>query len=99
MAFGPGEDGVTLDHLDIAMRHRVGEIFRNIPDQILLAVDQCGPVEFGFADRDMVDGGALDFVQRMTSGDQHLLRRAAAVRAGAAEIVRFDHRDRHSGAP
>src|SRR5436190_1884029 len=35
----------------------------------------------------------------MPGRDQHLLRRAAAVRTGPAEIVGFDHRDRHSSAP
>jgi hypothetical protein len=45
-----------------------------------------------------MNGGALDFVQRVAGGDQNFLRRAAAVRAGPAEIVRFDHRDRHSSA-
>src|SRR5439155_15113032 len=51
------------------------------------------------ADGDMVNGGALEFVQRMPGRDQHLLRRTAAVRTGPAEIVGFDHRDRHSSAP
>jgi hypothetical protein len=47
----------------------------------------------------MMSGSALDFVQRMTSGNQHFLWRAAAVRASSAKVVRFDHRDRHSSAP
>jgi hypothetical protein len=47
----------------------------------------------------MMNGSALDFVQRVTSGNQHFLRRAAAVRASSAEVMRFDYRDRHSSAP
>src|SRR6266568_3743231 len=50
-----------------------------------LAIDQCGPVEPRLADRDMMHRCALDFVQRVAGCDQHLLRGAAAVRAGAAE--------------
>ncbi len=95
---GPSENRVALDHLDIAMRHRAGEIRRDILDQVLLAVDQRGPVELRLADRDVVNGGALDFVQGMTGRDQYLLRRAATVRTGSVEVVRFDYRDRHSSA-
>src|SRR5258708_5653756 len=94
IAFGP----VALDHLDIATRHRARKVRRDILDQVLFAVDQCGPAQLRLADGDMMNGGALVFVQRVAGGDQNFLRRAAAVRAGPAEIVRFDHRDRHSSA-
>ena len=96
---GACENGAALDHFDVALGHRTGEVGGDVLDHILLAVDQGGPVQPGLADRDMMNGGALDFVQRMTGGDQHLLRRAAAVRAGAAKQILLDHRDRHSGAP
>ena len=44
-------------------------------------------------------GGAFDLVQGMSGGDQHLLGRTAAVRAGAAgEVAGLDHRDRKPGA-
>src|SRR5260221_13702920 len=84
------EDGVAPDHLDVTPGHRAGEVGRDIPDHVLLAVDQRGPVEPGLADRDMMNARAFDFVQRVTGGDQHLLRGAAAVRAGAAEQILLD---------
>ena len=34
---------------------------------------------------------ARDLMQRMGGSDQHFLRRAAAVGAGAAEIALFNH--------
>jgi hypothetical protein len=46
-----------------------------------------------------MDGRALDLMQRVTGRDQHFLRRAAAVRAGAAEQILLNHRHRHSGTP
>ena len=46
-----------------------------------------------------MDRGALDLVQGMSGGNQDLLRGAAPVRAGTAEIPRFDHRNGHAGAP
>ena len=84
---GAGERAVALDDLDVALGHRAGEVGRDVLDHVLLAVDQRGPVELRLADRDVMNGRALDFVQRMAGGDQHLLRRAAAVRAGAAEQI------------
>ena len=53
---------------------------------VLFAIDQCGPVEPGLGDRDAMLGRPLDLVQRVACGDQHLLRRAAAIWTGAAEI-------------
>src|SRR5208282_792456 len=51
------------------------------------------------ADRDVMRHGALDLVERVCRRDQHLLRHAAAVGAGAAEQIRLDHRDREPGLP
>src|SRR6516225_11258373 len=42
---------------------------------------------------------ALDLVERVRGRDQHLFRHAAAVRAGAAEQIRLDHRDLESRLP
>ena len=78
-----------------AMSGRAG---RDVADHLLLAIDQRGPVEFRLADRDAVNVRPLDLVQRMARGHQHLFRRAAAVRAGAAQEIRFDHRHRQAGA-
>src|SRR5216683_2499834 len=96
---GPGECGFTPDHLDLTPLHRAGEIVGDVLDHLLLAVDQSRPIELRLSDRDFVNTGALDLVQRMTRRHQYLLRRATAVRAGAAEVSGFDHRHRHSRAP
>ncbi len=64
-AVGPGEGRLSVNHLDIAARHRTGKIGRDIPDHCLFAIDQRGPVEPGLSDRDVVDGGAFDVVQGM----------------------------------
>jgi hypothetical protein len=93
------ECGMALDDLDIALGHRAGEVRGDVLDHVLLAVDQRRPVELRLADGDVMNGCALDFVQRVAGGDQDLLRRAAAVRAGTAEKIGLDHRDRHPGAP
>src|SRR3954453_2015200 len=92
----PREEGLALDDLHVATSHRPSKVRRDILDQVLLALDQSGPVELRFSDRDMMNGRALDLMQGMPGSNQNLLRRAAAVRARSAEIVRFDHRDRHS---
>src|SRR5260370_23756138 len=88
---GTAEDAAAPDHLDVALDHRAAEVGGDILDHVLLAIDQCGPVQPGFADSDMMDGRAFDLMQRVAGGDQHLLRRAAAIRAGAAEQVLLDH--------
>src|SRR6266576_2081231 len=85
-----GERRVSVDHLDLTARHRASQVRRNVLDHVLLAVDQRGPIEFWPADSDVMHRGALDLVQGVAGGNQYLLRRAAAIRAGAAEIVRFD---------
>src|SRR3954465_2641268 len=90
---------MALDDLDIALGHGAGEVGRDVPDHVFLAVDERRPVELRLADGDMMNGCPLDFVQGMAGGDQHLLWRAAPVRTGAAEKIGLDHRDRHSGAP
>ena len=94
-----GERCVALDHLDTALLHRPGETRRNVPDQRSLSIDQGRPVKPGLADQDVMDSGTINLMQGMTGRDQDLLRCAAPVRAGAAEVPRFDHRNRHAGAP
>jgi hypothetical protein len=88
-----------LDHLDLAARHRASEVAGNVLDHVLFAINQRGPVEPRLADADMVDRGAVDVVQCLTGGDQNLLRCTTAVRAGAPEVARLDHRNRKASAP
>jgi hypothetical protein len=93
------EGCLSRDDLDLAFDHRAGKVLRDVLDQVLLAVDQGGPVELRLADRDVVNTSAVDLVQGVARGHQDLLRRAATVRAGTAEIAGLDHRDRQAGAP
>ena len=85
---GADEFGVLADQLDATVLQRLGERVRDTRDHLLLAVDQRRPVERGLADADAMDMGLADLVQCMRRGDQHLLRRAASIGAGAAEIAR-----------
>jgi len=91
-----GESGAALDHLDIGRpieRSRFAGIslirsfFRGRSMRTSPA---------SLADGDTMNGGTLDFVQRVAGGDQNLLRVQPRFRAGPAEVVRFDHGDRHS---
>src|SRR3954451_2069766 len=85
-----GDRRVAVDDLDLPLRHRARKVRRNVLDHVFLAIDQRGPIERWPADFDVMDRGALDLVQGMAGGDQYLLRRAAAVRTGAAEVARLD---------
>ena len=89
---------LSREHLNLAFCHGASKVLRNVLDHMLLAIDQGRPVEPWLADRNVVDARALDFVQSVSGGHQDLFWRAAAVGAGAAEVSRFNHRDRHSGA-
>jgi hypothetical protein len=73
--------------------------FRDLLDHVLLAGDQRGPVEYWPVYRNLMNAGAFDVVKRLAGRNQHLLRRAAAVRTSAAKVARFDHGDRQSRAP
>ena len=95
----PHEAGAVAEEIDAALFEHLGKGLWDTADHLFFAVDQRRPVELRLADGDMMDPCAFDFMQRVAGGDQHLLRRAAAVRAGAAEQVGLDHRDRHAGAP
>jgi hypothetical protein len=86
-----GETAALADHLDAAPLHQLAERVRDAADHRLLAINQCRPVENGLADGDVMGLGALDLVERMRRGDQHLFsarnrdwdrcRRAGPVRA------------------
>src|SRR5690349_23635981 len=89
---GARKPGFALDHLDVAPVHRAAETAGNIPDHGLLTVDQGSPVELWSSHCNVMDASPLDFVQHVTGGDQDLLRSAAAVRAGAAEVAGLEHR-------
>ena len=91
------EFGALADQLDATAPQRLGKRIRDARDQVLLAVDQRRPIECRLADADAVDMGLRDLVQGMTRGDQHLLRRATPVGAGAAEIARLGHDHLHAG--
>ena len=96
-------DRVGADEPGLAAEHGaafLGDPLHGIGDEIdhrLLPVDQPGPVEPGLADFDAMDFGLLDLVERMGGGDQHLLRRTAPVRTGAAEIPALDEGDALAG--
>ena len=94
---GADEFRLIADQLDAALLKRLGERVGDARDHLLLAVDQGSPVERGSADADAMDMRLADLVQRMCCGDQHLLRRAAAIGAGAAEIAVLDHDDLETG--
>jgi hypothetical protein len=72
------------DHLDPAPLHQLAGRGRDAADYRLFAVDQRRPVEAGLADGDVMRLGALDLVEGVGGGDQHLFWHASAVRAGAA---------------
>ena len=90
----PREEGVPLDDLHVATSHRPSKVRRDILDQVLLALDQSRPVKLRFCHRDMMSGRALDLMQSVPGSNQHLLRRAAAVGTGAAEVARLHQRNR-----
>ena len=92
-----GKDRVAANDLDAAISHQAAERAGDVADHLLLAVDEYGPVELRLADGDAVDMRPLDLVQRMAGRHQHLFRRAASVRAGAAEVAGLDHRHRQAG--
>src|SRR3954451_18049882 len=56
------KDGVALDYLDIATRHGAPKVVRNVFDQVLLAIDQGGPIELWLADGNLVNGRPFDFI-------------------------------------
>jgi hypothetical protein len=64
-----------------------------------LAGDQAEPIEDRLRSRDTVGGRALDLVQRVARGNQHLFRRAASVRASTTKVPVFDQRDGHPCCP
>src|SRR3954454_12009994 len=72
----PREDGVDLDDIHVAKSHPQSKVRRDILDQVLLALDQSGPVELRFSDRNMMNGRALDLMQGMPGSNQNLFRRA-----------------------
>jgi hypothetical protein len=73
------------------------EALRNRPDHRLLARDQRSPVKGRGTDAYAMFPGPLDLVKSMGGRHEDLLRRAAAVRAGAAEIAHLDHGDGKAG--
>ena len=93
---GIEEARAAVDDLDAAALQHVLEHLRHAVDEGLLALDQLGPIEPGRADADVVLGRQRDRLQRLGRGDQHLLRYAAAQRAGATYLARFDQCDRAS---
>src|SRR5689334_18545275 len=95
----PRESCVARDHLDTTLLHRPGEPRWDVLDQRFLPVDQRGPIEPRLADGNLMDRRALDLVQRMSGRDEDLLRGAAPVWTGAAEIPGLNHRDGQAGAP
>src|ERR1700730_3187523 len=94
-----GEATVIPDYLDPASLHQPFERGRDAGYHRLFAVDQRRPVEARLADGDVMGFGALDLVERVGGGGQPLFRHAAAVGAGPAEQIRFDHGDRQSRFP
>ena len=86
------EVGAVAEEVDAALLKRLGERVGDAADHLFLAVDQRRPVELGLAYADAMHVRLVDLVQRVARGDQHFLRRAAAVRAGAAEIALLDQR-------
>src|SRR3984893_11565261 len=86
-----GEAAVIPDYLDPAPLHQLPERDRDACYHRLFAVDQRRPVEARLANGDVMGFGALDLVERVGGGDQHLFRHAAAGWAGAAGALRVDH--------
>jgi hypothetical protein len=68
-----------------------------VADHCLLAADESFPIQARLTDGNAVNLGPLDFVQRVGRGNQHLLRRAAAIGAGVTEDPRLDHGDLEAG--
>jgi len=87
------EPGAVANNIDAAVGEGAGQAFRDALDQRLLAVDQLGPVEARLRHGDAMRLRLPDFVQRVACGDQHLLRRAAAIGAGPAEVAILDEGD------
>src|SRR5215510_5637160 len=94
---GACEGRLATNHLDAAIRHEPAERAGDVTDHLLLAIDEGRPIEPRLAHDNAVDACPFDLVQRVARRDQHLLRRAAPVRAGAAELAWLDHRHRHAG--
>ena len=86
------EVGAVAKEIDAALLKRLGERVGDAAAHLLFAVDQPRPVELGLAYADAMHVGLVDLVQRVARGDQHFFRRAASVRAGAAEIALLDQR-------
>ena len=86
------EAGAVAEEIDAALFQRLGERVWDARDHLFLAVDESRPVELGLGYADAMHMGLVDLVQRVAGGDEHLFRRAAAVRAGAAEVALLDHR-------
>jgi hypothetical protein len=86
------ELGAVAEEIDAALLKRFGERVGDAANHLLFAVDQRRPVELGLTHADAMHMGSADLVQGVACGDQHFLRRAAAVRTGAAEIALLDQR-------
>jgi hypothetical protein len=69
---GARETAAVADDFDAALCHQIRERARNTRDHGLLAINQRRPVEAQPADRDVVRLRALDLVERVRRGDEHL---------------------------
>src|SRR5262245_16876485 len=94
-ALGPAK--AAWPRMTSTPRSAASERGGEMADHLLLAIDQGGPIQPRLAHGNVEPTRPCDLVQRMARGHQHLLRRAAAVRTGAAKEVRLDQRHGEAG--